>query len=82
MKVKVIDGATAYWAILVDESGAQVGEEVCLGDGVDLIEGMWAGEEGFVAALEASFDSEAIAAYWPEVVEGDRQEGWLCAAPS
>lgn len=70
MKVKVIDGANAYCTILLDEFGAQVGAEVCLGDGVDLIEGMWAGEEGFVAALEALFDEEAIAAYWPDVIGG------------
>jgi hypothetical protein len=68
VKVRIIDGCNAYYAILVDESGAQVGEEVCLGDGVDLIEGMWAGEEGFLAALEALFDDETIGVYWPDVV--------------
>lgn len=67
MKVKIIDGSNAYYAILLDENGAQIGEEVCLGDGVDLIEGMWAGDDGFVAALEATFDEEAVQAYWPEV---------------
>jgi len=68
MKVRVIDGANAYYAILLDDSGAKIGEEVCLGDGVDLMEGMWAGEPGFVEALEALFDDEVIGAYWPEVV--------------
>jgi hypothetical protein len=69
--LEVVDAFNGYYAYLRMEDGTQVGDAVCLGDGVDAFEDMKPGDPGFIDALEDSIDDEMIEAYWGRWLPGE-----------